>query len=244
MKTLDAEWRARFEHFGRTSAEEHEVSGWSSEGLSRRFRLFAQLFGRLPLPQRARILELGCGPGTYVRYLAGLGHAVVGVDYALPSLHRALEADPGRIGRYVAADGYALPFGAKAFDLVVCIGVLQASSRPEQILDEMARVLSPQGIIVVEALNALGLLALIRRLLETVGACRPQVRFHSPLQLRRWFEQREIRLLRRVAVYLPPRSLPGLGRILDHLGAIRLLEGVPGGALVGAHSFWLVGQRL
>ena len=243
MKTLDAEWRARFERFGRTSAEEHEVSGWSPEGLARRVRLFERTLGQLPIPARATVLDLGCGVGSYVRYLAGQGHQVVGADYSLPSLTRALEADGGPTHRYVAADGYELPFRRRSFDLVVCIGVLQAVSCPERVLDEIARVLRPEAVLLVEALNRLEIPALARGLLERVGIFRPRVRFDSPFQVRRWLERRRIRCLRRVGVYLPPRRLPWLGRIFDPPVVTRLLEGIPGGSLLGAHAFWMVGQR-
>ena len=243
MKTLDAEWRDRFERFGRTSAEEHEVSGWSLEGLARRVRLFEQTLGKLPIPARATVLDVGCGVGSYVRYLAGRGHRVVGADYSLPSLARALaaEGDPNR--RYVAADGYELPFRRRSFDLVVCIGVLQAVSCPERLLDEIARVLGPQGVLLMEVLNGFEIPALARGLLERVGVWRPRVRCDSPFQVRRWLERRRIRVLRRVGVYLPPRRLPWLGRILDPPAVTQALEGIPGGPLLGAHAFWMVGQR-
>ncbi len=243
MNRFESEWRARFERFGRTSAEEHEVSGWSAEGLGRRIRLFERMVPGFPLPKGARILELGCGAGTYVRHLAGLGHWVVGVDYAMPSLQRAVEADPGRKGHYVAADGYDLPFRPASFDLVVCIGVLQALSRPERIFDEITRLLRPRGILVVEALNPLELPAMARRLREMMGGRPPRVRAYRSSRVRHWLEQRNTRLLRRVGVYLPPRRFPGLGRLLDRPAVIRLLEGIPGGPLLGAHAFWLVGRK-
>ena len=62
MKTFEAEWRARFERFGRTHREEHCVSGWSVEGLARRLKLFARVLAQVPLPARGRVLELGCRP--------------------------------------------------------------------------------------------------------------------------------------------------------------------------------------
>jgi hypothetical protein len=95
----------------------------------------------------------------------------------------------------------------------------------------------------VEALNRLEIPALARGFLERVGISRPRVRFDSPFQVRRWLERRRIRCLRRVGVYLPPRRLPWLGRIFDPPVVTRLLEGIPGGSLLGAHAFWMVGQR-
>lgn len=243
MSDFDAAWRARFERFGQTHAEEHAVSGWSAEGLARRFRLFGSVLGSLPMPARADMLELGCGAGTYVRYLAGLGHSVVGVDYARSSLGRAVEADPGRKGRYVAADGYDLPFRPASFDLVVCIGVLQASGGPERILDEIARITRPGGFVVVEALNAFELPRMTRRLAERIAGRPPRLHAHPPSRVRRWLEARHTRLVRLVEVYLPPRRLPWLGRLLDQPPVSSLLERVPATGLLGAHAFWFVGRK-
>lgn len=243
MRAFDSEWRARFERFGRTHAGEHEVSGWSAEGLSRRFRLLQELFVQLSIPGRAQILELGCGAGTYVRYLAGLGHSVVGVDYSLPSLQRAVSADPGQKGRYMAADGYALPFERGAFDLVICLGVLQAVSRPRELIVEVSRVLRPEGVAVVEALNSLELPAMVRRLGQILVGRPARVRAYSPFRVRRWLEADEIRFHRQIGVYLPPRPFPRLGRLLDRPAVMRALEAIPGGSLIMAHAFWLVGQK-
>ena len=240
---FDVEWRARFERFGRCHHEDHAVSGWSAEGLARRLKVFRGLVGELPLGKDSRVLELGCGAGTYVRYLAELGHHVVGVDYAFPSLERATAADPKRLGRYVAADGYELPFAPACFDLVVCVGVLQALSRPERLMDEIAGVLRPNGLVVVEVLNAFGPGRLSRRFRQALGRRGGRVRFFRPSQIAQWLAQRDIRLTRRIAVHLPPRRYPALGRVFDSRTARWLLDTVSAGTLLTAHAFWLVGEK-
>lgn len=48
----------------------------------------------------------------------------------------------------IAADGAALPFGDKSFDLVLAIGVLEHAEAPTRFLDEMARV-GKRGIVQV-----------------------------------------------------------------------------------------------
>jgi hypothetical protein len=119
MNAFDAEWRARFERFGQAYTEEHEVSGWSAEGLARRLRLFGRVLSQLSLPQHADILELGCGAGTYVRYLRA------GRSGGRRGPHAGTWAARSRripAGRASAGDGYDLPFRPASFDLVVCIG--------------------------------------------------------------------------------------------------------------------------
>ena len=74
------------------------ISGWSDAGLRRRVALFAALLTG-PAPAGARVaLELGCGGGTYVRLLAGLGYRAVGLDYSVPSLAARDRRRPGRKG--------------------------------------------------------------------------------------------------------------------------------------------------
>ncbi|HXG05453.1 MAG TPA: class I SAM-dependent methyltransferase, partial [Candidatus Binatia bacterium] len=170
---FDLEWRARFERYARTYPGEASVSGWSEAGLARRLARFEGLLPSLELRPPADVLDLGCGAGTYTRRLAERGHAVTGVDYSLPTLGRARAADPAGTARYVAADGYRLPFRAASFDLVVTIGVLQAVSRPEAILLEIARVLRPGRLAVIETLNALAAPAL-------AGAARDRVLGRPP----------------------------------------------------------------
>ena len=61
-----------------------------SAGLRRRVAALRRLLPALGLPGARGALDLGCGGGTYVRLLAGLGHRAVGLDYSVPSLERAL----------------------------------------------------------------------------------------------------------------------------------------------------------
>lgn len=243
MKTFEAEWRARFERFACTYEDEAKISGWSEAGLQRRLRLFCSLLPSLNLPPLAAVLDLGCGAGTYVRLLAGLGHRAVGLDYSLPSLARAVAADPGWKGRYVAGEAYALPFKDGTFNLVVSIGVLQALEHPERALDEMVRVLHPGGTLVVEALNGRGPVTLARQAARTVQGLPSHVRTYDPRKISSWLEERGLRLLRKVGLYLPPRHLPGLAHLLDLAPVVRALEASPGLAGAAAHAFLFVAQK-
>ncbi|HET9314511.1 MAG TPA: class I SAM-dependent methyltransferase [Vicinamibacteria bacterium] len=241
--TFDQEWRARFQRFGSSYEAEHAVSGWSVEGLERRLELFRGLLGGLSIPARAHVLELGCGAGTYVRYLSRLGHRAIGVDYAVPSLIRAVTRDPGQSGKYLAADGYELPFRHGTFDLVVCIGVLQALGEPERLLREVARALKPGGILVVEALNAVALPAGVRRLRE-IAARRPaRLRFYRVGVVEGWLRRSGLAPRQRAGVYLAPRRYPRIGRAMGAPVVARLLESVPGASRLSAHAFWVVAER-
>lgn len=241
--SFEAEWRARFERFARSHDDEAIISGWSDAGLRRRVSLFSSLLPSLRLPERAVTLDLGCGGGTYVRLLAGLGHRTVGLDYSLPSLQRAVAADPGRKGLYLAGEAYRLPFAGGDFDLVVSIGVLQALGQPDEALAEMARVLRPGGVLVVEALNAGGAIALARRAAQRLRGLADRVRVYPPAQVRRWLARLDLDVQLQVGLCLPPRRFPRLEPVLDAAPVVALLNGVPGLVGLAAHSFLFVARR-
>jgi SAM-dependent methyltransferase len=242
VTTFEVEWRARFERFARTYADDARISGWSEAGLRQRVQLFQRVLDGLRLPSTGSALDVGCGGGTYVRLLAGLGYRAVGVDYSAPSLRRALEADPGRKGRYAAGEAYGLPFRDAVFDLVVCIGVLQALAGPERGLDEMRRVLRPGGILVVEALNDRALPARVRQLGAAARGVPARVRSYDPADVCRWLNARGFTVVRRAGLWLPPRRWPRLGiaRAADVAG--RVLEHAPVAAVWTAHAFLFVAR--
>ncbi|MGI5358502.1 bifunctional class I SAM-dependent methyltransferase/N-acetyltransferase [Streptomyces sp. CA-252508] len=95
--------------------------GPGSDATTRRLLSLATLAG--PLPERPRVLDLGCGPGRSALLLAGdTGAEVTAVDLHEPflaELRRAADARGlGDAVRTVAADMGGLPFPDGSFDLV------------------------------------------------------------------------------------------------------------------------------
>ncbi len=243
MKTFEEEWRRRFERFAQDYEADHLISGWSDNGLKQRLASFKQLIRGQNLPFPAQILDLGCGAGNYVRFLAGIGHRVTGLDYSFPSLNRAVSADPKRDGHYVGGDAYSLPFCKGCFDLVVSIGVLQALASPERALDEMLRVLRPEGLLVIEFLNTFEVAALVRSAFEKLRNRSPRLHTYSLFDIHRWLLKRGVKFIQRTGIYLPPRRVPWLGRIINAKSFVRLMESVPGVSFVSAHAFLFIGKK-
>ena len=96
--------------------------------------------GRTP-----RILDLGCGPGNLLDYLAPHGHAF-GTDFS----QDALRFCAGRgFRRMFRADFQALPLREGCFDLITCIDVLEHLSDDRRAIHELVRVMRPGGVLVV-----------------------------------------------------------------------------------------------
>jgi SAM-dependent methyltransferase len=243
MMTFEEEWRERFGRYATRHQVDHLISGWSSAGLRERVSTFEKLLDGGLLPDGARVLELGCGAGTYVRLLGARGHRVVGLDYSLPSLSRAKTADPSGAGRYLAGGAYALPFAAASLQAVICIGVLQVLDRPGQALDEMTRVLQPGGLLLVETLNAWNPVALARRFMAFSRQRSTRLHYGSVRGLERLMAVRGARPRQRVPILPPPLSFPAVATRLRLRSVDGVLRSVPGLRTITPHAFWVVGVR-
>ncbi len=241
--SFEIEWRRRFQRFAQSYKEDHLISGWSDHGLRRRLALFETLVGSGILGEGSRVLDLGCGAGTYVRYLASCGHRATGLDYSLPSLHAAIAADSNQAGVYCAGEAYHLPFRSNCFDLVVTIGVLQALMKPETVFGEAARILNPGGFFVVEFLNSCEITRLARYAFDRIFLVANGVRSYRLSQVAAWLDESSLTLRRRDPVFLPPRSLPKLAEVLDHPVVSKLLHVLPGVSSLGAHAYIVLAQK-
>jgi SAM-dependent methyltransferase len=119
-------------------------------------RLFGSLFDGIAAdvakvaPEGARILEIGSGPGHLSERLArGHGFDVVGLDLDPEMVARAQAnaeaAGTDRAPKFVVGDVAHLPFEMDSFDLVVSTFSMHHWSDPAAGLDEIARVLRPDG---------------------------------------------------------------------------------------------------
>lgn len=106
-----------------------------------------------PLAQDRSVLDAGCGLAYGSAMLAEAGaRAVLGVDRTEP----VLEAARARVGdtvRLQAADLLDLPFADGEFQLVVCFEVIEHVEEPLAVLDELRRVLTPDGLLAISSPN-------------------------------------------------------------------------------------------
>jgi len=109
------------------------------------------LLYRYVLPERPRILDVGCGTGEISSRLA-LHYpeaSVVGVDILPQSValaKRRYQSLGPRLS-FQTGDAFALDFETDSFDLVVCRHLTQSVPRPERVLAELVRVCRPGGWI-------------------------------------------------------------------------------------------------
>lgn len=113
-----------------------------------RHRHTAAIAQQIELPGR-RVLDIGCGDGTLVGWLARQGAQAFGADPGPAALAAARRNVPD--GRFVAAGAERLPFADGCFDAVVCVNALHHVPVALQgaALAEAARVAKRGGLVIV-----------------------------------------------------------------------------------------------
>jgi ubiquinone/menaquinone biosynthesis C-methylase UbiE len=101
---------------------------------------FPRLASRIPA-STTRLLDVGCGDGTFCRFVASDQRVVVGVD----SDSSVFPTSTTNV-RYVLGSAVALPFADESFTAVTMTMVLH-HVEPELALAEAARVLTPGGVL-------------------------------------------------------------------------------------------------
>ncbi|MGH2722080.1 MAG: methyltransferase domain-containing protein [Actinomycetota bacterium] len=102
------------------------------------------------LDGRERCLEVGVGTGRIAIPLHRAGVRMVGVDISPRMLEKLLEKSGGRPPFPVGvADATALPFGPGSFGATLAAHVLHLIPHWRAVVAEMARVLGPGGIVLV-----------------------------------------------------------------------------------------------
>ena len=102
------------------------------------------------LPTGCRLLDVGCGPGFWVRFFARRGftrvHACDLTDVAVDLTNRSLGLF-GLTATVRVGDAEHLPYGDASFDHVNCQGVIHHTPAPQHAVREFARVLGPGGTL-------------------------------------------------------------------------------------------------
>jgi len=97
-----------------------------------------------------RVLDVGSGTGALLATLRAASPSVAGIGVDLsPAMVHAARDKLGPAVPLAVSDAERLPFAAAAFDVVVSTSALHFWARPDVALREVARVLRPQGRLVL-----------------------------------------------------------------------------------------------
>jgi len=95
-------------------------------------------------------LEVGCGAGRFTEVLVKSGALVHSID-----LSNAVEANLQNIGQatnytIAQAGAYGIPFPDNAFDVVICLGVIQHTPSSEKTIASLWEKVKPEGMLVID----------------------------------------------------------------------------------------------
>ena len=178
-----------------------------------------------------KILDLGCGDGTFAIELARCGAIVTGIDTSMAMIEAAKvnSAQSGVDVDFQVAAAESLPFASAHFDVATAITVLCFVDDAASVFREAARVLKPEGRFVVGELGKWSIWAAGRRIRAWLGSqLWRHGHFRTASELRRLAEQAGLSVRAvRGAIFYPRCGLlarliapfdPALGR-LTTLGA-------------------------
>lgn len=97
---------------------------------------------------RGRLLDVGCGSKPYQHIFLPHVTEYLGVENEATF---AVTSAAGGAGPDVLYQGDRLPFEDGTFDTVLNVQVLEHTPRPAQLVREMARVLAPDGLLILTA---------------------------------------------------------------------------------------------
>jgi ubiquinone/menaquinone biosynthesis C-methylase UbiE len=115
------------------------------------------MMNRLKLEPNAEVLDLCCGMGRHALTIAEKGFRVTGLDLSEVLLLQAKEYDRSQEIRWVKGDMRQLPFEDDSFAAVVnfftSFGYFANDDENRRVLLEIERVLSDEGIFLIDFLN-------------------------------------------------------------------------------------------
>ncbi len=111
-------------------------------------------FGARYVPGRF-VVDVACGSGIGAEILVDAGAtAVVGVDSAPEALVRSRQRLVRRVS-LCRGDGTRLPFRDRSVGAITSFETLEHLHDPERFLEELHRILDPEGVLVLSTPNAL-----------------------------------------------------------------------------------------
>ena len=189
--------------------EKTQLDSYQGQGRSKQ-RLLEESGWEPELIKNKLVLDAGCGAGRFSEVVLELGGKVVSVD-ASSAVYSARRNLDFRNSFIIQSDLVCTPLKSSTFDFIFCIGVLQHTESPKDIVRELLRLLAPNGEIIFTFYENKGW----RTRLYSKYLVRPLTRRVAP--------ERLLRLIEKSSLFWFPVthklfSLPmGMGRLFSYL---------------------------
>ena len=148
LRQDESGWEQRQDFFTAWLSAQDPVKG--PEGDEDFFSVCAEKAGNI----RGNVLDVGGGDGYLRRWLPGNVHYACVDPFRYPpgrveSVFHARGEQSPELPVVLLGVGEYLPFKDRAFTTVFCLGTLNHTSRPQKVLEEISRVLVPEGTLLI-----------------------------------------------------------------------------------------------
>lgn len=131
----------------RTDRAARRACGYDRDGLATVLTTMRRrVLAELTLLPSDRLLDVGCATGATLHETVGAVDEAVGIDNSTSMITRAA---PAPHATFLIADAEQLPFAARTFTAITCASALHYFTDPIEAVQEMARVLRPDGHLVI-----------------------------------------------------------------------------------------------
>jgi SAM-dependent methyltransferase len=106
-----------------------------------------------PLAEGRCVLDAGCGTGYGTAVLAESARKVLALDVSQESVAFARKHYSTLNTEFLVADCCRIPLGSQTIDTAVCFEVIEHLAEQETLLEEIRRVLRPDGVLAISTPN-------------------------------------------------------------------------------------------
>lgn len=164
-----------------------------------------------------KVLDVACGTGKQAMRIAQRGCYSVGAEASMEMIGVGRYVQPESTARMIRSIAEVLPFADNSFDRVICQGSLDHFADPPAFMREAARIIKPDGRVVIALANFESLSCKLGRTVDRVkrrlGRPRPEWRLY--------WEQPEDHNVKGDLPYM--HQLAGDALVVDRLWGISLL---------------------
>jgi len=154
--TVDATKKSYY-HAPKVGSISDRLQTWVKQLSYRQYYSMLVRYAELSTNSSGELLEVGCGPGYLISFLEKWFPkiSITGFEYD----QRLIEEAKERVQRisFIQGNAEELPFSDCQFDVIVSLHLIEHLYNPEKMLQEVHRVLKPNGIFIVATPNLGGL---------------------------------------------------------------------------------------
>jgi 2-polyprenyl-3-methyl-5-hydroxy-6-metoxy-1,4-benzoquinol methylase len=165
---------------------------------------YFKLFCREKIPKNAKILDIGCGFGYFLKLCEQYGYETYGVDISKYAIEQAKLNTKSKLS---VCDIEKHTFSSKDFfDVITMFDVIEHFKSPYRVLKEIFELLTPKGLGFITTPNINSLQRLVRREKFTGFTDKTHLYLFTPSSLKYLIEQCGFKVIRieTLSTHQPP----------------------------------------